>query len=116
MVANRYSLQSMERIRQLIDERCGGSQQVFADRVDINKASVSQYVNGHNAPTNLTAGKIAKAFGVNPAWVMGFDVPITATQHQQTKYQTIIELLDMADDNQLKQIEKIIKAIVEEVI
>lgn len=111
-MVNKYSRQSMERVSQLIEERCGGSQQAFADKVGINKASVSQYVNGHNAPTNLTAGKIAKAFGINPAWVMGFDVPMTNT-NTQSKYQAIIELLDKADDNQLRQIEMIIKAIVE---
>lgn len=72
---NEYALRSQERIRQLIKERCGGSQQAFADRVGINKASVSQYVNGKNAPTNLTATKIALAFDVAPAWVMGFEVP-----------------------------------------
>jgi len=71
---NEYAVKSQERIRQLINERCGGSQQVFADRAGINKASVSQYVNGRNAPTNLTATKISIAFGVAPAWVMGFDV------------------------------------------
>lgn len=111
-MTNKYSKQSMERVTQLIEERCGGSQQAFADKVDINKASVSQYANGHNAPTNLTAGKIAKAFGVNPAWVMGFDVPMV-DGNTQTKYQTIIELLDKADDIQLRQIETIIKTIVE---
>lgn len=72
---NEYALKSQERIRLLVKERCGGSQQIFADRVGINKASVSQYVNGKNAPTNLTATKIALAFNVAPAWVMGFDVP-----------------------------------------
>ena len=111
-MTNKYSKQSMERVTQLIEERCGGSQQAFADKVGINKASVSQYANGHNAPTNLTAGKIAKAFGVNPAWVMGFDVPMV-DGNTQTKYQTIIELLDRADDIELIQIETIIKTIVE---
>ena len=67
-----YERNTKERIRQLVDEFCGGSQQVFADRVGINKASVSQYVKGKNTPGNITAKKIAVAFGVNPAWVHGF--------------------------------------------
>ena len=58
MVANRYSLQSMERIRQLIDERCGGSQQVFADKVDINKASA------------ITVYNLAKALMVEMATIL----------------------------------------------
>ena len=119
MVANKYSMQSMERVRQLIDERCGGSQQVFADRVDINKASVSQYVNGHNAPTNITAGKIARAFDVNPAWVMGFDVPMIVAEdnddfreRMRSEYGAIFDLVDKADPDQRQQIEKILDAIV----
>lgn len=66
---------SRDRIRQLIDERCGGKQQVFADKVGIGKSSVSQYVNGSHSPTNVKAAQIAMAFGVQPMWVMGFDVP-----------------------------------------
>lgn len=64
-----------KRIIYLINEFCNGSQQEFADRAGIGKSSVSQYVNGSNSPGNITSGKIAAAFSVNPAWVMGFDVP-----------------------------------------
>lgn len=72
----RYERQAKERIIFLIDKYCSGSQQRFADLTGINKASVSQYVNGKNTPSNLTAGKIAFAFNVNAPWVMGFDVPM----------------------------------------
>lgn len=68
-----YEKMSAKRIRQLIEERCDGSQQAFADKVGIGKASVSQYVNETNYPNNQTCGKIAKAFGLDPMWVMGFD-------------------------------------------
>ena len=68
-----YEKTSAKRIRQLIEEQCDGSQQVFADKVGIGKASVSQYVNETNYPNNKTCGKIAKAFGLSPMWVMGFD-------------------------------------------
>lgn len=67
-------LKSRQRIIELIQDECDGSQQVFADRAGIGKGSVSQYVNGRNFPSNLTAGQIGSAFGVSPAWVMGFDV------------------------------------------
>lgn len=68
-----YEKMSAKRIRQLIEERCDGSQQAFADKVGIGKASVSQYVNETNYPNNKTCGKIAAAFGLEPMWVMGFD-------------------------------------------
>lgn len=66
---------SQERIIELINTECGGSQQMFADRVGIGKSSVSQYVNGRNFPSNIRAGEIAEAFNVDPMWVMGFDYP-----------------------------------------
>lgn len=40
----------------------------------VSKYSISQYVNGKHMPSNLSASKIAKVFGVNPLWIMGYDV------------------------------------------
>lgn len=42
----------------------------------VDKASISQYVNGTHAPKNHNAGRIAKVLGVDPVWLMGFDVPM----------------------------------------
>ena len=53
---------SQERIRQLIADYANGSQQDFADACGIAKASISQYVNGSNAPGNVTAAKIANRY------------------------------------------------------
>lgn len=61
------------RIKELINEYCAGSQQRFAERTGLNKGSVSQYVNGKNIPSEANARKIAKAFKVDLAWVMGYD-------------------------------------------
>lgn len=68
-------LNSRKRIIELITDHCGGSQNEFAKKVGIGKSSVSQYVNGRNFPSNVRAGQIARAFDVNPMWVMGFDEP-----------------------------------------
>lgn len=73
---SRVQLESVKRIQQLIDTECGGKQQVFADKTGIGKSSVSHYTNRSHAPGNQHAYLIAKAFNVNPMWVMGFDVPI----------------------------------------
>lgn len=72
-----------QRIKSIIDQKCGGSQQRFAEICGIGKYSVSQYVNAKNSPGNMTAVKISRAFGVDPLWVMGEDVPMykdTVTQ------------------------------------
>lgn len=74
---NIYEQRSRNNILMLIDMFCNGSQQEMANRTGINKASISQYVNGKNVPSCMTADKIAQVFDVNPAWVMGFDVTMT---------------------------------------
>ena len=66
---------SRKRIKYLISEYAGGSQQEFADATGLKKANVSHYVNGTHAPGNILAAKIARRYGLNPLWVMGFDVP-----------------------------------------
>lgn len=71
----KYAMQSTLRINELIAEYCDGNQQLFVEKTGINKGSVSQYVNGKNVPSTTTAKKIGQLFDVNPAWIMGFDVP-----------------------------------------
>ena len=56
-----YEEIARKRIKQLVDKYCNGSQQIFADRTGLNKASVSQYINGKNTPSTKTAEKIAAA-------------------------------------------------------
>lgn len=70
---NKYERISISRIKGLINTRCNGSQKKFAEKTGLNVGSVSQYVNGKNTPSSLNAQKIAKAFDVEPEWVMGFE-------------------------------------------
>ncbi|MFR6462050.1 MAG: helix-turn-helix domain-containing protein [Anaerostipes hadrus] len=44
--------------------------------LSVSKASISQYLNGSHAPSNISSGKMAKILNVNPVWLMGFDVPM----------------------------------------
>lgn len=77
-----------KKARERIIQLMGGweSQQDFADYCDISKFSLSQYVNGTNAPGNVNAAKIAKAFRLNPLWVMGFDEPMRS-EEDEARYQ-----------------------------
>lgn len=50
--------------------------QELSDKSGVNKASVSQYVNGSHKPSNISAGKMAAILDVDPLWLMGFDVPM----------------------------------------
>lgn len=48
--------------------------QELAEKSGVSKSSISQYVNGSHAPSNISSGKIGKILGINPLWLMGFDV------------------------------------------
>ena len=48
--------------------------QELSDRSGVSKASISQYINGSHAPSNISSGKMGSVLDVNPLWLMGFDV------------------------------------------
>jgi transcriptional regulator with XRE-family HTH domain len=93
-----------KRVKELIDQKCGGSQQEFANMIGASKNSVSQWVNGVSAPGNLSAAKISRVFGVEPLWVMGesdqkFKSNVTQasmlTEHEQLmllKYRSLLSV------------------------
>ena len=59
--------------------------QELADRSGLNKASISQYINGTHAPSNISAGKMAAVLGVSPVWLMGFDVPMYESKAEKPR-------------------------------
>lgn len=77
--------------------------QELADKTGINKASISQYINGSHSPSNISAGKIAAVLDVSALWLMGFDVSSKDTQTEKKEGK---ELLDKLTANQIL-IEKI---------
>lgn len=40
----------------------------------VSEASVSQYINGSHAPSNIAAGKMATVLNCSPLYLMGFDI------------------------------------------
>lgn len=72
---NEYEKISQKRLLELIDEFTEGSRVLFAEKTGISRGSISQYCNGNNTPSSISAEKIATALGINPVWLMGFDVP-----------------------------------------
>ena len=52
------------------------TQQDIADRTGIDKSSISLYVNGKREPRQDKVGIISEAYGLDPAWLMGYDVPM----------------------------------------
>lgn len=47
---------------------------MWYETAGISKLSISQYLNGSHAPSNISSGKIGKVLNVEPLWLMGFDV------------------------------------------
>lgn len=94
----KFETQARQRIRQLIDQYCNGSQQELANKTGVAKASISQYVNGKNIPSNITAKKLCAPFGVNPAWLMGFDVPKEEKQEKPDPYYLTPETAAIAQE------------------
>lgn len=48
----------------------------ICDRTGIGKAAMSNYWRGYRLPRQNTLSIIGDAYGVNEAWLMGYDVPM----------------------------------------
>ena len=47
-------------------------------KTGINKSTLSNYINGKRVAVQDQISKIADAYGIDPAWLMGYDVPMKA--------------------------------------
>ncbi len=60
-----------ERFNELID---GKSYTQVGAEIGVSKQTVSAYINGSRSPKRPTVVAIASQYGVNPLWLMGYDV------------------------------------------
>lgn len=67
---------SKERIRELMSFY-GINQTELCKRTGIQKSALSNYLNGDREPRQDQISLICDPFGVSPAWLMGYDVPMT---------------------------------------
>ena len=99
--------ETARRLRLALDNK-GIIPKELADKSKVSKASISQYINGSHAPSNISSGKMAEVLGVSPVWLMGFDVPmederLTALEAQITYKPTALDrfvesISDFSDD------------------
>ena len=75
-----------------IAERMGEALQIrqmkqseLVEKTGIGKSSISTYLSGEYEPKQRNIYKIAKALNVSEAWLMGYDVPMKRTEHQNIK-------------------------------
>lgn len=66
-----------ERIKVLMEEK-HIRQTDISKRTGISEGTVSKYVSGQQTPKSDKIDLIARAYGVNPAWLLGYDVPMSA--------------------------------------
>lgn len=75
---------SSERLKTLLNIT-GDTQNDMAKKTKIPKSSISHYVNGEREPRQDKLTMIAEAYNVNPAWLMGIDVPMESITSLQNK-------------------------------
>lgn len=98
-----------QRLRFALD-RAGLKAQELSNRSGIGKSSISQYLSGSHAPSNKSAGAMSTVLGVNPVWLMGFDVPMTAPlMHEITEDErAIIDAYRGADTGTQQAVRKLL--------
>lgn len=52
------------------------TQSDISKKTGIQNSAISMYVNGSRVPRQDKIGAIADAYNVDPAWLMGYDVPM----------------------------------------
>lgn len=62
------------RIKQILAES-GDSQNEMCRKTGIQKSALSNYLSGIRVPRQDKISAIANVYHINPAWILGYDVP-----------------------------------------
>lgn len=71
----RKTSNSKERLQKMMDYY-GINQTELCKRTGVQKSALSNYLNGDREPRQDQISLIVDPFNVNPAWFMGYDVPM----------------------------------------
>lgn len=96
---------SKHRIKELLDF-FGDSQNEMARKSGLTKSAISNYINGSREPRQDALYYLSKAYNVNPAWLMGYDVPMDNIENIEKKMtKARLDFLDIDSDdiNSLKE-------------
>lgn len=66
---------SKHRLKELLSIT-GDSQNEMGRKSGLTKSAISNYINGTREPRQDALLLLSKAYNVNPAWLMGLDVPM----------------------------------------
>lgn len=72
----------------------------------VKTSSISQYLSGKYVPNQVNAYKMANFLCVNPAWLIGLDVPMVENTSDSTNktYQDLLDLIKDYNNEELKQV------------
>ena len=73
---------SKERLNELMNY-FGIKQTDLSKRTGLPKSAISMYVSGNRQPRQDKLTIIADAYGVDEAWLMGYDVPMFKTENEE---------------------------------
>ena len=95
---------SNKRIMTLLNE-LNISKTDFCKATGLNKSALSNYLNGDRTPRQDQLDKIANTYNINPAWLMGYDVPM---HEENNKHGSIDKdnILDTGDRKEALAIEQ----------
>ena len=98
---------SRNRIKELLNIY-GDKQFEMAKKTGLSKSAITRYINGDNVPNQESIDKIAKAYNVNPAWIMGYDIDMEKKSNKE-----IIKMLNMLTEQDKDFVIKTIKYLAE---
>lgn len=86
-----------ERLKAIMEER-GLSNSEIAKLCDINKSNITRYLSGKYEAKQDVVYRMASRLNINPAWLMGYDVPIDAESSAVTTEDTEDDLAEYLEE------------------
>lgn len=89
----------------------GDSMSQMERKTGINRSSISRYAKGEYMPSQETLYKIAKAYSVSPAWLMGYDVEMLSIEERISRLNdndrayllNVLENLEKGENHECKE-------------
>lgn len=75
---NRYTKEKVSTFQQRFKELCDSkstTDTALADKLGVSKQTISSWKSGYRSPKRPMVESIARVFGVNADWLMGYDFP-----------------------------------------
>lgn len=98
---------SRHRLKELMD-LLEINQTEFCKRTGLNKSALSNYLNGDRVPRQDKIAMIADAFGIDPAWLMGYDTVPYAMPHISAEEEMLILEYRDADKTTKEMIKRLL--------